>query len=80
MTDYTKELSLERRIKDITSKRYTKPNTTSREWNYYVPQAGEVEQRIYKDRITGDLVEALGTYEELFSKMHPSEITYIAQR
>ena len=74
------EASLENRIKSVTNRRYTNMNTTSREWRYYVPNAGELEQRIFNGRMTGDLVEALGTYEELFSKMHPQEIMNIARR
>lgn len=72
--------SFENRVKRVMNEKYTRMNTTSREWRYYVPRAGEVEHRIFNDRITGDLVEALGIYEELFSKMHPTEILNIARR
>lgn len=74
------QLSFENRVKAVTNKKYTQGNSTSHEWHYYVPRAGEVEHRIFNDRITGDLVEALGTYEELFAKMHPTEILNIARR
>lgn len=74
------DMLLEKRIKEVIAKRYTRPNTTSRECRFYVPEAGKYEFRMFNERMTGELIEALGTYEELISKMHPQEIINIAKR
>lgn len=77
----TKGMTLENRIKGITDiLERVRENTTSREWKYYVTRPGELEQRIYNDRMTGDLVEALGTCKALLGKMSREEMFSIARR
>ena len=57
--------------------RYTKTNSTSREYGYYINLEGQecsdIEFRYYKGRVTGDVLEKLGILEDLLDMITPEK-------
>ena len=50
-------------------RRYTKPDTLSREWGYYInmdsAENGDIEFKYYKGRVHSDVIEKLGLIEDI---------------
>lgn len=57
--------------------RYTKTNSTSREYGYYINLEGQecsdIEFRYCKGRVTGDALEKLGILEDLLDMITPEK-------
>lgn len=60
------------------NRRYTKKDSMSREWGYYINLEGaectDIEFRYCKGRIHGDILEKLGLLEDILEKISISQL------
>lgn len=67
------EISKEIKQTGYLNHRYTKKNTTSKKWGYYInlegSESSEVEFGYFKGRVMSDIVEKLGLLEDILDKI-----------
>lgn len=72
------EISREIKQTGYLNHRYTKKNTMSKKWGYYINLEGsesrDVEFAYFRGRVTSDVIEKLGLLEDILEKISISQL------